>query len=545
MEEQLKDTQTVQEMPASGAEKKKKLHLPQSKKGKKRMKIIAAVVVVAAIVAGCLAGAGKKAGSQLNGSYLVAQAAYQDLTIAVTGSATLIPADSYDVTTLISGEIIDAPFEEGDLVSKDDLLFAIDSSDAQNSVDRAQISVTQAQIAYDQAKAGLNPVATISGTINELYVHNGDSVVAGSPIAKILSNRDVTVDFLFPYAKTGDFYAGQPATVYVGNFDAPVSGTVESVSNSTSLTDSGLSAISVRVKIANPGSITDSLTASARIGNYASYGKTPINMGGASTVYATAGGTIQGLDKLAGSTVKQGEVLCTVESENARNQVQNALLNLQNAELAASMAGDSLDDYNIDSQITGTVIEKNFKAGDKIEGMNSGSLAVIYDMSCLKLKMDVHELDIGKVEVGQTVEITADALEGQTFTGVVDKVSINGTTVSGATNYPVTVVIENYGDLKPGMNVSATIKGDKVPNALCIPVDAVNRGNTVTVPGPGAMNETGTAVVDASKLETKNVTLGKNDGEYIEVTDGLSEGDIVLIANQSSNMMSMMMEMRG
>ena len=93
------------------------------------------------------------------------------------------------------------------------------------------------------------------------------------------------------------------------------------------------------------------------------------------------------------------------------------------------------------------------------------------------------------------------------------------------------------------MSVSATIKGDQVPNALCIPVDAVNRGNTVLVPGPGAMNEDNTAVIDASKLESRDVTLGKNDGDYIEVTSGLEEGDIVLIANQSSNMMDMMMGM--
>ena len=252
---------------------------------------------------------------------------------------------------------------------------------------------------------------------------------------------------------------------------------------------------------------------------------------------------VQNLSKLAGSTVKKGETLCTVESEAARDQLRNAGLNLQNAQLAASMASDSLDDYNIDSQITGTVIEKNFKAGDKVEGMNSGSLAVIFDMSYLKLEMAVDELDIGKVAVGQEVEITADALEGQTFSGVVDKISINGTTAGGATSYPVTIVIENYGDLKPGMNVSATIKGDRIPNALCIPVDAVNRGNTVLVPGPGAMNADNTSVVDAGKLESRDVTLGKNDGEYIEVTGGLEEGDIVLIANQSSSMMDMMMGM--
>ena len=75
------------------------------------------------------------------------------------------------------------------------------------------------------------------------------------------------------------------------------------------------------------------------------------------------------------------------------------------------------------------------------------------------------------------------------------------------------------------------------------PVDAVNRGNTVTIPGPGAMNADNTAVADVSKLETREVTLGKSDGDFIEVTGGLEEGDTVLIPNQSSNMMAEMMGM--
>lgn len=543
MEELMKETKAGQTVPTSETEPKKKFGFPKSKKAKKWMKIAAAAVVIAALAAGCMARASKKANAYLGGSYLVAQAVRQDLVLSVTGTATLKPADSYNVTTLLSGTIEDAPFEEDDQVEKGDLLFAMDSSDAQNRVDQASISVSQAKIAYQQASEAANPTATISGTINELYVHNGDSVSMGSPIAKLISSRDLTVDFLFPYAKPTDFYVGQLASVYVGNFDAPVDGTVESVSNETTLTSNGMNSVSVRVKITNPGGISDAYTASARIGAYASYGQTSINMGGSTTVYASGSGTIQNLSKLAGSTVKQGEVLCTVSSETVRDQLQNARLNLQNAELAASMAADSLDDYNITSQITGRVIEKNFKAGDKVEGMNSGSLAVIYDMSYLKLELAVDELDIGKVAVGQSVSLTADALEGQTFTGVVDKVSINGTTSGGATSYPVTIVIENYGELKPGMNVSATIQGDQIPNALCIPVDAVNRGNTVTVPGPGAMNADGTAVVDISKLETKEVTLGKSDGDYIEVTGGLEEGDTVLIPNQSSNMMAEMMGM--
>ena len=290
MEEIVKDPQTVQGGPVSGEKSKKKFTAP--KKAKKWLKILVVLVIVAAVVAGCVANAAKKANDQMNSSYLVSQAVRQDLTLSVTGTATLKPADSYNVTTLISGEIESAPFEEGDLVSKGDLLFTMDSGDAQNNVERANISVSQAQLAYQQAKEGLSPVATISGTINELYVHNGDNVTAGSPIAKIVSSMDLSVDFLFPYAKSTDFYVGQPATVYAGNFDAPVSGTVESVSNSASVTSNGLSAISVRVKIPNPGVLSDSMTATAQIGSYGSYGQTPLNLGGASTVYATASGTV-------------------------------------------------------------------------------------------------------------------------------------------------------------------------------------------------------------------------------------------------------------
>ena len=530
--------------PESGEpEKKRRFSLKNwdSRKKKRWLKILIPLAVVIAIVAGCVSSLTKNVNSQLSGSYLVASAQRQDLTVSVSGTATLQPADSYNVTTLLSGDIVSAPFEEGDLVTKDTLLYAMDSSDAQDSMDRAQISVQQAQLSYQQAQEALHPTATLSGTISEVYVHNGDSVNAGTELARIVASTELSIDFLFPFAAPTDFYVGQTATVFVDGYAGSQAGTVTSVSNSTAITSNGKPSVSVRVRLNNPGAVSDAYTASAVIGNYTSYGQAAVSMPASSVVYASGSGTVNGFAKLAGSTVSKGEVLCTVESETIRDQIENARLNLQSAQLSAGTASDTVDDYNIKSPIAGTVIEKSFKAGDKVDGASSGTLAVIYDLSYLKLEMAVAELDIGKVEVGQRVEITADALEGQTFEGVVDKVSINGTTANGFTNYPVTVVIEDYGDLKPGMNVSAQIIGEEIPNALCIPVDAVDRGNTVTVPGPGALNDAGTAVVDVTKLETREVTLGRNDDEYIEVTGGLEEGDIVLINNQASTLMDLMM----
>ena len=532
-----------QSAPAPEKQEKKKFSLKGlgGKKKKRWLKILIVLVVVAAVVVGCVSNMTKNVNNQLSSSYLVATAARQDLTVSVSGTATLQPADSYNVTTLLSGDIVSAPFEEGDLVAKDTLLYTMDSSDAQDSMDRAQISVQQAQLAYQQAQEALHPTATISGTVSEIYVHNGESVNAGAQLAKIVANTELSIDFLFPFAAPSDFYVGQSATVFVDGYAGSQMGTVTYVSNSSTITSNGKQAVSVRVRLNNPGAVSDAVTASAVIGNYSSYGQSPVSMPASTIVYAAGSGTVNDFTKLAGSTVTKGEVLCTVESETIRDQIENARLSLQSAQLSASTAADSVDDYNIKSPISGTVIEKNFKAGDKVDGASSGTLAVIYDLSYLKLEMAVAELDIGKVEVGQRVEITADALEGQTFEGVVDKVSINGTTTNGFTNYPVTIIIEDYGDLKPGMNVSAEIIGEEIPNALCIPVDAVDRGNTVTVPGPGALNEDGTAVGDITKLETKEVTLGRSDDEYVEVTGGLEAGDVVLIRNQASTLMDMMM----
>ena len=63
--------------------------------------------------------------------------------------------------------------------------------------------------------------------------------------------------------------------------------------------------------------------------------------------------------------------------------------------------------------------------------------------------MNIHELDINKVEVGQKVEVTADSLEDQTFTGTVTKVNINGTASNGITTYPVTIRLDGTGEELP------------------------------------------------------------------------------------------------
>lgn len=517
-------------------QKKRRLRLPVLR-WSKRKKILAGVLVLillGAFVLPRLGGNSAAAGAR----YLTAAAERRDLTVSVSGSATLEPADSYQVTTLVSGNILSAPFEEGDLVEQGAMLYSLDHSDAQSSVDRANLSTQQARLSYEQAQEALRPTAPISGTIQEIFVHNGDSVSAGTVLAKVITSADLSIDFLFPYASPSEFYVGQSATVFIGEFDEPVQGTVSAVSDDTTITSDGKECSSVRVRLTNPGVVSETYNVSATIGSFCSYGRAHVSLPGSASICAAGSGTVTGLNRLAGSTISKGEALCTVESEANRSQVENARLSMESARLSASTAAANLQDYNITSPISGTVIEKKFKAGDKVDGVTSGTLATIYDLSCLKAEMKVNELDIGKVAPGQTVEITAAALPGQVFYGTVERISVNGATTDGFTTYPVTISIQDYGDLKPGMNVAATILCENASQVLTVPVASVNRGNTVLVPAPGALAEDGT-VADASLLEERPVALGRSDEAYIEITSGLEEGETVAYVEQMDPAMAM------
>lgn len=498
----------------------------------KRKKLLAgglALVLLAALVLPRIGGNTVAAGA----SYLASPVERRNLTVSVSGSATLEPADSYQVTSLLSGTILNAPFEEDQLVEQGALLYALDPSDAQDSMNRANLSSEQARLSYRQAQEALYPTSPISGTIHEILVHNGDSVSAGTVLAKVITSSDLSIDLLFPYTKPSDFYVGQSATVFIGEFDAPVQGAVTAVSDKTTITSDGRECCSVRVKLTNPGVVAEGYNVSATIGSFCSYGRASISLPGSATICASGNGTVTGLDRLAGSAISKGEILCTIESEANRTQAENARLSVESARLSAGSAAANLDDYNITSPISGTVIEKNFKAGDKVDSSRSGTLATIYDLSYLKAEMKVNELDIGKVEAGQKVEVTAAALPGQTFQGTVKRVSVNGATTDGFTTYPVTIAIEDFGALKPGMNISATILCGEATQVLTVPVGAVNRGNTVQVAAPGALAEDGVTLADPSLLEERPVALGRSDDNYIEITSGLEDGEIVVYIPQT------------
>lgn len=485
--------------------------------GKKGRRWIVLCVLAVAVIGGGTAflsrTRAKAAKAEI--TYTTASVEKRSITNALTGSGTLQPADSYTVTTLVSGEVLSDTFEEGDIVEKDQLLYTIDSSDVSTTE-------TQAQTNYTQALKAKYPTADISGTVSEVYVSNGDAVSAGTELCQISASNDLTIDFQFSYAKDGDFYVGQPAKIYLNGYAGYIDGTVAQIGSSSVANGTGMKMTTVRVKAANPGLVSGDCTASAVVGNYTSYGQTTVKIGTGSTITATASGKVSGLTLMPGDSVSSGQRICTITGDSVDNQIETAKTSLENAQ-------DRLDDYSITSPITGTVVEKTVKAGDNVgTGSNSNNtLCIIYDLTYLEMTLNIDELDIDNVEVSQTVNITSDAKAGQTFTGVVTKVSVVGTTSGGTTTYPVTVRIDDTEGLRPGMNVDAEIVLSSADGVLAIPSMAVNRSDTVliTSDSPSAVNALEQEAPEGYVYV--QVTTGVSDDSYIEITSGLQEGDTV------------------
>ena len=179
-------------------------------------------------------------------------------------------------------------------------------------------------------------------------------------------------------------------------------GRVVSVSSGSQTTGGNMKISYVTIEVGNPGAISEGSGATAMVGEYACNDVGSFEAMSKKTVTSKVSGTIIKVPKVKGDKVVQGESLAKIESESVNNQVRNADISLQEAYLQREKLYDQLDNYTIKAPISGTVVRKNKKAGDKIEGGNasdsSNVLAVIYDMSSLCFELSVDELDIKKMK---------------------------------------------------------------------------------------------------------------------------------------------------
>jgi HlyD family secretion protein len=465
--------------------KKEKEHLstdakePKKKRSKKWIVFIAALVLIAALLALGMRVYTRRANKTSN-QYTYATVERRDITDTLTGSGTLEPADSYTVTTLVSGDILSADFEEGNVVSKGDVLYKLDSADAATSIERAELSVDQSRRNYDEkteAMASLTVTAPIGGTISDITVKNGSAAGTQNAIAAIEDTSGFTLTEYYSDEYAGKIHTGMTATVSVPDQMLNLTGRVQSVSSQTRTSKTGIVCFAVTVEVANPGSLSAGTDATCWLTDGADtvYPSITDDDGldakASTMVYPKVSGTVSELLVRNGETVSAGQAILRLPNDSLSDDVQNASDTVKDAELSLQSQNNSLDKYTVTAPIDGTIIDKYYKQGETSE--SGKPLCIIYDLASLTLKLNVDELDISQVSVGQVATITADAAPGRTYQGIITKVGINGTTTNGATSYPVSIRIDDTDGLLPGMNVDVSLTVKESKDVLSIPADAV------------------------------------------------------------------------
>ena len=502
-------------------------------KYKKYLKWAVPLVVVVVIVAAvAIYQSNKTQTAEVAPEYTQASVTRRTISQTLSTTGTLQAANSYTVRTLVEGEILSADFEEGDEVSAGQQLYQIENSDASTSVEQAQINLDQAQRNYDTIADYRYVRSPVAGTVYSLKVKVGDEVTSGQEVAVVQDASQMVLQLTFPSADAASFSVGQSAQITLDGTFEVLQGTITEVSGSDILSSGNVLVRNVTITTPNAGTLNTTQSATATVNGISSTNSATFSYKEERTLTASTAGTVASIYVPEGGTVAEDGIVLELAGEDLEETIQNAYESLRSREISMRNAEETLANYTITAPISGTVIQKNYQAGETVE--SGKDMCIIYDMAYLEMTINVDELDINQISVGQDVSVTADSVDG-VFNGKITRVSMVGKTDGGTTTYPVTVQVEEYGALRPGMNVNAEIVVEQATDSIAVPNAAIERGDVVlvTTASPSAAN----AIADMPAPEGYvyvQVETGVSDENYTEITSGLQEGDIIGYVSMST-----------
>ncbi len=376
-----------------------------------------------------------------------------------------------------SGRVAKVPVQVGDQVKKGQLLMQLDTADLDLALKTAQGNLTSAQANYDSTQANLQfALKTAQANLTSAQA-NFDSAKA-----KNTTNPDQLI-----VAKSALDKANAALQTAQANYNA----------------------------VAWRADISASQQAAALASATADYNSAMANY------RITVAGINDTALRTAQASLDNANVSLQQAQKNLDTQLKTAQATLDNAKISVDVAQRNLDKASIYAPFDGLVSAVNFSAGDSA---GSGTAVSMVDLSNLQVKLTIAEIDVAKIKINQTAQMTIDALPNKTYNAKVIAIGPVGTVTQGVVNYPVTVLITNADqDIKPGMTANLAVQVDRRDNVLVVPTRAVrSQGNQKTV-----------TVLYKGQTILVPITTGLSNDTQIEITSGLQEGD-VLALNQTT-----------
>jgi RND family efflux transporter MFP subunit len=198
----------------------------------------------------------------------------------------------------------------------------------------------------------------------------------------------------------------------------------------------------------------------------------------------------------------------------AQNAAEQSYRSLQAARARVALARKSSADTSIRAPFTGLVAERLVSVGDYVT--RGTRVATVVRIDPMRVELTIPEQSVALVKPGQDVRLTVDAYPGEQFTAEVRFVSPSLRADQRALTVEA-VAANPGGRLKPGLFVSASIRQPSSAPALLVPSTAVE-----TLSGTSRVY-----VVKGDTVEERLVTTGQSIGQQVEITSGITSGEVV------------------
>ncbi len=443
---------------------------------KRNVVIIGGVVIVLLAIAGVFGWQRVNASAATATHLQTANVQRGTLVATIDAAGNVSAPELAGIAFQTSGKVAKVDVQVGDKVKAGQVLMSLDTTDLNLAVKTAQVNLASAQANYDQSKSNLD--VAVKTAQNSLT-----TAQANYDAAKLKNDQN-------------------PNQLIVAK------AALDKAAVTLQQAQAAYNAIAWRPDV---GMTSQAATLQTATSDYNS---------ALANYQITASGINDTALRSAQASLDQAKVALDEAKNNQVTSLKVSQASLDNAQVALDQAKRNLDKATLTAPFDGYISAVNFSAGDT----PSGTAVSLANLSNLQVKVMVAEVDVAKLKVGDTAQMTLDALPGQTYTAKVISIGPTGTITQGVVNYPVTVAVTNADPgVKPGMTANLSVAVDQRQNVLMVPNRAVrNQGNQKIV----------TVLYKGQSIEVP-VQTGLTNDQYTEVMSGLQVGDQVVL-NQTT-----------
>jgi len=458
-----------------------------------------------------------------------------DFVLKVQGSGPVEAADNISVNVPQTGNVVAMQAENGDRVKSGDILAEIELPDLEKEIASLRSELNSADLnirrltALTDSRNLTSPVGGLIKTVNVARDDLVDAIINEHGSLILISVDEKMLVRLAPSSSgTG---AGNPpsAVLSLGQSVEIELGEESTTGRVREITTAGETIIEFKDDNYEVG--TEAIVRN-QDGVEAGRGKTEINH---PFPVLALGGTIRSVSVEVGDSIDVGDTLLRLQENVLTPDYVQALETRDQliSDLTEKMALS--ERMAIIAPADGIVSGLQLQVNDKVN--EDQTICSLIDDSRIELTMELDELDVPLIELGQTASVTLDALPGKTYTAKVTRISASSTYSGGVASYPVTVLFDDPSDVLAGMSANASITIVASSQVPVIPLNAIqtidNRKYVLLATG---LNADGTLKEnDAWRDSLTEVTVGRSTNEGAEIISGVKAGDKIAIAIQTSN----------